>query len=94
MNIDLSHGIKLYQNKSYEKALQEFKSFLNETKTLHLRQFLLYLKRERNYNSRSIHRKICSLKSFFKFLKKENYINSNPTESIESPKIPKSLPKT
>ena len=30
MNIDLSHGIKLYKNKSYERALEEFNSYLDK----------------------------------------------------------------
>jgi len=30
MNIDLSHGIRLYKNKSYAKALKEFENFIDE----------------------------------------------------------------
>ncbi len=62
--------------------------------TTDLRRFFLHLKRDKSYSPRSLHRKICSLKSFFKFLKKEGLISTNPAENIESPKIPKSLPKT
>ena len=69
------------------------KSLENAT-TADLRRFFLHLKRDKSYSPRSIHRKICSLKSFFKFLKKEGTIAINPAENIESPKIPKSLPKT
>ncbi|MFX0094336.1 MAG: site-specific tyrosine recombinase/integron integrase [Candidatus Hodarchaeota archaeon] len=61
--------------------------------TLDLRRFLIHLKKDRNYAPTSIHRKICSLRSFYKFLEKEGYISKDPTSTIASPKVPKSLPK-
>jgi site-specific recombinase XerD len=67
---------------------------LENATTTDLRRFFLHLKRNKAYSPRSLHRKICSLKSFFKFLNKEGYTRLNPAEHIESPKIPKSLPKT
>ncbi|MFX0124788.1 MAG: site-specific tyrosine recombinase/integron integrase [Candidatus Hodarchaeota archaeon] len=84
---EYSYDLKMFERFIYEKPLEE-------TTTMDLRRFLIYLKRDKNYAARSLHRKICSLKSFFKFLKKEGLITANPTETIESPKIPKSLPKT
>ena len=74
-------------------TFSEEKPIENRT-TTDLRRFFLHLKRDKSYAPRSLHRKICSLKSFYKFLKKEAFISTNPAESIESPKIPKSLPKT
>ena len=41
----------------------------------------------------TISRKISALRSFYKFLALEKIITLNPATSIESPKIPKSLPK-
>ena len=38
-------------------------------------------------------RKIVSLRSFFQFLLLDNYIQSDPTESLESPKTWRTLPK-
>ena len=84
---EYSYDLKMFERFNVSKPIEE-------TTTVDLRKFLLHLKRERDYSARSLHRKICSLKSFFKFLKKEGFIRSNPTENIESPKIPKSLPKT
>lgn len=85
-----------YDLKMFEKNLLETSNnkSLEQTTTANLRRFFLHLKREKGYASRSLHRKICSLKSFFKFLKKEGVVSSNPADNIESPKIPKSLPKT
>jgi len=85
-----------YDLKMFERNLKKdgnTKNLENVT-TTDLRRFFLYLKRDKSYSPRSLHRKICSLKSFYKFLKKEGMVSLNPAENIESPKIPKSLPKT
>ena len=97
--LEVEKGYSPKTTREYAYDLQMFNNFNNERSielrtTTDLRRFFLYLKRDKNYSPRSLHRKICSLKSFYKFLKKEAYISSNPAESIESPKIPKSLPKT
>ena len=84
---EYSYDLHMFDKFSDEKPIE------NRT-TSDLRRFFLYLKRDKSYAPRSLHRKICSLKSFYKFLKKEAFISINPAESIESPKIPKSLPKT
>ncbi|MHA2074881.1 MAG: site-specific integrase, partial [Candidatus Hodarchaeales archaeon] len=85
-----------YDLKMFNKNLNRNGNGISVEKatTADLRRFFLHLKRDKSYSPRSLHRKICSLKSFFKFLKKEGAISTNPAENIESPKIPKSLPKT
>ncbi len=97
LEVEKGYSSKTIREYSYD--LQMFNNFNNERSiemrtTTDLRRFFLHLKREKKYSPRSLHRKICSLKSFYKFLKKEAFISSNPAENIESPKIPKSLPKT
>jgi len=44
--------------------------------------------------SRSISRLLATLRRFFRYLLRENKINIDPTLQIQSPKIPKSLPKS
>jgi site-specific recombinase XerD len=97
LEVEKGYSPKTIREYSYD--LQMFNSFnlntpIDERSTADLRRFFLHLKREKSYSPRSLHRKICSLKSFYKFLKKESFVSSNPAENIESPKIPKSLPKT
>lgn len=97
LEVEKGYSEKTIREYSYD--LQMFNNFnldnpLENRSTADLRRFFLHLKRNKSYAPRSLHRKICSLKSFYKFLKKENYISINPAENIESPKIPKSLPKT
>ena len=49
--------------------------------------------RERRYAEASVARKVAAVKSFFQFLQAEGLIQNNPTESLESPRVGKSLPK-
>ena len=67
--------------------------------------FLYYLGRDRikNHNSRTVEhglesssraRKVASLRSFYKYLTvKTNQLDHNPIEGLDSPKVPRSLPK-
>jgi integrase/recombinase XerD len=54
--------------------------------------FVLELK-ERRYAEASVARKVAAVKSFFQFLQAEGCIRSNPTETLESPRVGKSLPR-
>ncbi|MDZ4278295.1 MAG: site-specific tyrosine recombinase XerD [Dehalococcoidia bacterium] len=49
--------------------------------------------KDRQYKDASVARKVAAVKSFFQFLQAEGDIKSNPTESLESPRVGKSLPK-
>jgi integrase/recombinase XerD len=50
--------------------------------------------RERGYASSTIARKVAAIKSFFHFLVTEGQIGDNPTNSLDSPKVKKRLPRT
>jgi len=66
-----------------------------ETITLHdLYEFLSYTSSERLNNANSRARKVAALRSFFKYLNvKAKLIPDNPAKDLDSPKIPKALPK-
>lgn len=55
-------------------------------------QYILELK-EKRYAEASVARKVAAVKSFFQYLQAEGSIPSNPTESLESPRVGKTLPK-
>ena len=55
-------------------------------------EFVLELKGKR-YAGASVARKVAAVKSFFQFLHAEGAIKSNPTESLESPRVGKTLPR-
>ncbi len=66
-----------------------------KTISLHdLYEFLAYTSSERLNNANSRARKVAALRSFFKYLNvKAKLIPDNPAKDLDSPKIPKSLPK-
>lgn len=67
---------------------------LKNIKSTNILEFMMYMRRERDNNSSTRMRKLSALKSFFKYAyQKKNYIDSNPTETIEAPKKASTLPK-
>ncbi len=54
--------------------------------------YVLELK-ERRYAEASVARKVAAVKSFFQFMQAEGAIPTNPTESLQSPRVGKLLPK-
>ncbi len=50
--------------------------------------------RDRPYAASSIARKVAAVKSFFNYLHARNFISTNPTSEVDSPKVKKRLPKT
>ncbi len=98
-------GIKGYSENTivgYKKDIEDFLAFLKNEKMaaglLKLRNsrvcqnYVSYLSKQ-GLASTSIHRKISALSSFYAFLVKEEIIKDNFFEDVETPKIPKRLPK-
>ncbi|ALI99432.1 tyrosine-type recombinase/integrase [Rufibacter tibetensis] len=85
---------------SYQTDLQQFQSYLKEAYELEdisvadhaiIRSWVVTLV-QKEFDSRTIHRKIASLRSYFKFLMQQGKIESNPTVRIKAPKLAKKLP--
>ena len=55
--------------------------------------FLEYCRAERGNDTAARARKVVSVKRFYRYLKVQGYIDENPMQDLESPKIKKSLPK-
>lgn len=89
---------------AYKNDLQQFDSFLiaqrgngrpREWEALErelIVEYLLTLRRK-NYAEATVARKVAAIKSFFQFLQAEGTIRRNPAESLESPRVGRSLPK-
>lgn len=59
-----------------------------------LYEFMAYVNDEKSSNDNYRARKVASLKSFFKYLHiKVNFLDSNPAEYLDSPKIKKRMPR-
>jgi integrase/recombinase XerD len=50
--------------------------------------------KKQSYTASSVARKVAAIKSFFHFLLARGHINTDPTSSLDSPKVKKRLPKT
>ena len=83
---------------AYFHDLVEFYSFVEskhvaDISSDDIRDFINYLY-DNNESQRTISRKLVSIRTFFDYLVKTKVIKENPCEKIESPKLPKTLPKT
>jgi len=82
---------------NYREDLRGFLHFLQKTPLeevdyLTIRKFLAAL-RSKEYDKRTIARKLSTLRSFFKFLYREGYLKFNPMSTVSTPKIDKKLPR-
>lgn len=83
----------LHTLRNYGIDLDEFTAF-SEEKVIdrkHIREFLAML-HEAGKSKRTIARKLSSLKSFFKHAFMQKWLDHNPAEELESPKIDKKIP--
>jgi len=87
-SVDLSQDIDTIPISDVDAAMLE-QVTLNE-----LYEYITYVSRTRDNNPASRARKIASVRSFFKYLSnKVCLISHNPANELESPKIPKKLPR-
>ncbi len=89
---------------AYKNDLQQFDSYMtsingngkardwDKTERDLIVEYLLTL-RKKNYAEATVARKVAALKSFFQYLQAEGTIRGNPAESLESPRVGRSLPK-
>jgi integrase/recombinase XerD len=90
---------------AYRNDLQQFDSYVNSAHgnghsardwevldRTTITDYLLTLKRK-NYAEATVARKVAAIKSFFQYMQAEGQIRRNPAESLESPRVGRSLPK-
>lgn len=96
----LERSLSINSLDAYEKDVAQFESFiinLDEDLNLknihseHIRNWLM-LFAEIGLSERSQARKLSGIKAFFRFLDLEGYLENNPTDGIESPKLGQKLP--
>lgn len=93
---------------AYRNDLHQFDSFLGSTngtgngsgkardwETLQRDSIVEYLGtlKRRNYAEATVARKVAAIKSFLQYMQAEGLIRRNPAESLESPRVGRSLPK-
>lgn len=96
--LQVERGLASHTIQAYRRDIQDFLIFIGSMNwTLdgigrqELAQYIQHL--YERLSARSVMRKISSLRSFFGFLLVDGYVRQDPTETLESPKVWRSLPK-
>lgn len=84
---------------AYRRDLIAFLDYLNKTRQellkmdgAHLRGYLTYL-RNLKASPRTQSRHLSAIREFYRFAYSEDWIKENPCDYVDTPKMPKSLPK-
>ncbi len=83
-----SHGLNRFLDHLRKKGIREWA----KVSKFEVRAFLLFLKRQ-GLSTKSVVRNLVAIRTFFKFLIQEGFLEFNPVEELESPKVAKTLPK-
>lgn len=89
--------------RNYQSDLEQFRVFLSEgdpnapvnldsIDALRIRGFLAHLFSNEKKKT-SIARKLAAVRAFFKFLTRENILSANPSSTVSTPKLDKTLPR-
>lgn len=98
--LEVEKGLAQNTIEAYRRDLSEFWDFciskgiedLENVSRNNISIYILFL-HDNKYSASSIMRKIASLRGFFKWLCANGYCKSDPSLTIEQPKLPKRLPK-
>ncbi len=88
---EYKHDLKIF--------FEYFKPYLEEELTLStmdertIREFLTFLRIDKDYSPKALNRKISTLKAYFRFLEDEEYIEKTPLNRIKTVKMGKHIPK-
>ncbi len=98
--LEIEKGLSSNTVDAYRRDLSDFLNFCDEkcitqldnVERSNINNYIRIL-REKNYTPASVNRKIASFRGFFKWLCANEYCKSNPTLTLEQPKMPQRLPK-
>ena len=94
--LEIEKGLSENTTQAYRRDLADFMSDINcELSKIQRSQITTYIRNlhEKHYSPTSVMRKIASLRGFYKWLCANDYCTTNPTLTLEQPKVPKKLPK-
>jgi integrase/recombinase XerD len=98
----LSDGLARNTLESYRRDVRQFASWLDEARgkalleagTADLQRHLAWQVESKRAKPRTTGRLVSSLKRFFQFAMREGLRGDDPSADLESPKVPRSLPKS
>lgn len=85
-------GLSVNTIEAYGRDIRRFCDGVEDAKEETIISHLSELK-EKGYASSSIYRSLMALRVFFRFLKREGFIDKDPTELLESPKMWQLIPE-
>jgi integrase/recombinase XerD len=99
-HLAVERGLAALTLEAYSRDLRDFQEFLLERGleqwtqvTLPDLQDYLAALAARNLSARSRARRLSALRQFFRFLQREEVADANPVELLDSPRLPRKLPK-
>ena len=94
--LTVSDGLSQNTTLAYKRDVQDFQKFLEgkgEKPTPDSIRAYLFSMSEKKLSERTQARRLSALKHFFKFALERDLTDSDPTQGVEMPKLPKTLPK-
>ena len=95
--LEIEKGLSQNTLDAYRRDINDFFEFNQDTdiKEIQRTQINSYIRNlhEKKYSPTSIMRKIASFRGFFKWANANDFIKTNPTLTLEQPKVPQKLPK-
>ena len=95
--LELEKGLAQNTIDAYRRDLEKFSDAfdINEVESVDRLTVNSYIRslKERKYAPTSVMRKVASLRGFFKWADSMGIIGTNPTATLEQPKVPQRLPK-
>ncbi len=102
--LSVEKGASVNTIAAYKNDLHQFRTYLSSREINGDRPVLEALNKElildyilelrrKGYADATVARKVAAIKTFFGFLSEEGIVKRNPTESLTSPRVGKSLPK-
>jgi integrase/recombinase XerD len=99
-HLGVERGLARLTVEAYARDLQDFWIFLERRgrtawRAVNLGDLQAYLAdlEARGLSARSRARKLSALRQFFRFLQREEHVETNPVELLDSPRLPRQLPK-
>lgn len=98
--LNFEKGLAGNTQAAYRRDLEKFRQFLeakelsDQPENITKQQVLSFLSWQLDHDAAfsTVARSLSSLKTFYKFLILENYVTSNPTQDLETPKVKRKLP--
>jgi integrase/recombinase XerD len=99
-HLTVERGLAPLTLEAYARDLRDFGDFLEDrgrgewagVTVEELRDYLVALE-ARGLSARSRARRLSALRQFFRFLQREEQVSANPVELLDSPRLPRRLPK-